>query len=133
MHDQNYYLNLVVDLIVGDPYPDLPRELQNPMIDEEMLQDFALTIRRDYPNAVQRGIWTAMNLRKGIDMILDESDPIVKHSVFHDRFFSEPERQEILRRCAEIVRKKLQRYNIVSPLKVCCKVMQNGRVGYRLE
>lgn len=125
MFDQDYYLRLVVDLIVGDSDTD-------PMIDEEMLQDFALTLSRDYPNAVQRGIWASMNLRKGIDMVLDKSDPIVKHAVFGDRHFSESERQEILERCAEIVRTKLQRY-IHSPLRVCYKVMQNGRVGYRLE
>ena len=132
MYDQNYYINLVVDLIVGDSYADLPRELRDPMIDEEMLQDFALTLRRNYPNAVQRGIWAAMNLRQGIDMFLDESDPTVKYLVFGDRLFSESERQVILERCAEIVRKKLQRY-IGSQLRVCYKVMPNGRVGYRLE
>lgn len=125
MFDQNYYLSLVVDMIVGDSHTD-------PMIDEEMLQDFALTLRRDYPNAVQRGIWASMNLRQGIDMVLDESDPTVKRLVFGDRLFSESERQEILKRCAEIVRKKLQRY-IGFQLRVCYKIMQNGRVGYRLE
>lgn len=132
MSDQNNYLNLVVELVVGESYPDLPREFQDPMIDEEMLQDFALTLRRDYPNAVQRSIWASMNLRKAIDMVLDESGSIVKHTVFGDHFFSESERQEILNQCAEIARKKLQRY-IGVQLKVCYKVMQNGRVGYRLE
>lgn len=132
MYDQNYYLNLAADLIVGDSYPDLPRELQEPMINEEMLQDFALVLRRDYPNAVQRSTWTAMNLRQAIDTLLDESDPIVRHAVFDDRFFNESERQEILNRCAETARKKLQRYIGAYP-KVCYKVMQNGRVGYRLE
>lgn len=102
------------------------------MVNDEMLQDFALTLHRDYPHAVQRGVWTSMNLRKGIDMIVDESDSFVKEFVFHDRFFDEAERQEILSRCAKIVREKLQNYTS-SPLRVCYKVMPNGRVGYRLE
>lgn len=132
MYDQDYYVNLVVDLIVGDPYPDLPRELRDPLVDEEMLEDLALTLRRDYPNAVRQGIWTGINLRKSIDIFLDGSGPVVEHTVFGDHFFSEEERQEILNQCAQIIRKKLQRY-IRRPLRVCYKVMPNGRVGYRLE
>lgn len=132
MHARDYYLNLVVDLLVGEPCWELPRELRGPMIDEEMLQDFALTIREQYPDAVRRSTWTSMNIRKGIDLILDESDPIVQYTVFDDRFFSESERQEILNQCAKIVCKKLQRYIGPRP-KVCYKVMPNGRVGYRLE
>lgn len=132
MYDRNYYINLAVDMIVGDSSLDLPYELQESLIDEKMLQDFALVISRNYPKFVQQGSWTPMNLRKGVDMLLDESYPIVKDSVFHNRFFDESERQEILNQCAEIVCKKLQRY-ISAPHKVCYKVMPNGRVGYRLE
>lgn len=142
MYDQNdYYLNMAVSLIAGDPDPTLPREFRDAMIDEEMLQDFALTLRNGYPNFVNRGIWSSMNLRGGIDMFLDESDPTVKHLVFGDRFFSESEREEILERCAALIRDRLQRYVNAQlrncgtnlPLKVCYKVMPNGRVGYRLE
>lgn len=132
MQDKNYYLNLVVDLIIGDSYPDLPRGFQDPIIDKEMLQDFAVTLCGQYPNAVQQRFWTPMNLRKVIDSILDESDPIVKRLVFGDCFFSESDRQKILEQCTEIIRKRLQR--CIGPhLKVCYKIMPNGRVGYRLE
>ena len=132
MPDEDYYLNLIVDLIVGDPYPDLPREFRDPIVDENDILDFAMTLREHYPNDVQRGFWTPMGLRRVIDSLLDESDPIVKSMVFHNRFCSESDRQIILNRCAVIVCKKLQRY-IGFCFKVCYKVMPNGRVGYRLE
>ena len=132
MYDENYYINLVVDMIMGDPFQDLPRELFEPMVDEDVLQDYALTLRRNYPNDVQQGRWISMDLRRGIDMILDEDNPMVNDVVFGEHFFSESERQEILNRCAAAVCKKLQRC-IGADLKVCYKVMPNGRVGYRLE
>ena len=132
MFGENYYVNLVVDLIVGNPARDLPREFRNPIIDEEAIQDFAITLREHYPNDVQRGIWAPMNLRRVIDSLLDESNPIVKSTIFGNHFFSESERQIILNKCAATACKKLQRC-IGARSKVCYKVMPNGRVGYRLE
>ena len=132
MPDESYYLNLIVDLIVGDSYPDLPRQFQDPIIDEDEIQNFAMTLREHYPNDVQRSLWTPMNLRRVIDSLLDESNPIVKSTVFGNRFYSESDRQVILNRCAATACKKLQRC-IGSRFKVCYKIMPNGRVGYRLE
>ena len=96
MPDENYYLNLIVDLIVGDPYPDLPSEFRDSIIDEDDIQNFAMTLQEHYPNDVQRSLWAPMNLRRVIDSLLDESDPIVKSMVFDNRFYSESDQQIIL-------------------------------------
>ena len=79
-------------------------------INGEVIQNLVDDLRRNYANNVQKDVWSSLELRKEIDINIDEIPPTIKHIIFGNHIYNESERQEILSRCAKIICQKLQQH-----------------------
>lgn len=130
------YMTAVVDAIVGvvdlNDDPAL-NELYEGTLTEMMVNEMIWSLKEDDYRCVNSNTWLSFfNLRDEVDYVIDNSDNYIKRIVFNNHYYNESERKEIVDRCALAICRRLQQ-RIGRSYKVCYKVMQNGRVGFRLE
>lgn len=140
--DKELQLNLIVDHVIGDMSDTFVYENvkfnYNAIITEESIKDLSECLKESYPKDVNGNLWfpirfyideyTRGTLRYIVDEAIDNGNWIGKEGAY---FYSEPDRQEIVYRCAEMLRKRLKKY--AGRRAVQYKIFKNGEVGFRYE
>ena len=145
--DTEVKLNMIVDAIVGDvgdtfTYDGVnSKELEfeyESIITEELMKEYAAFLKESYPSNLDRGLWspfrltsdygTKLSMRKIIDQEIDTGTWMGKDGPY---FYSESERQVIMRRCAERIKQRLKKY--AGRKIINYKIFSNGELGFRYE
>ena len=130
MYGREFYLELVADLIiVTDTCQDyLPQES---IMEDADLEAMVAELEYRYPQDVETNTWMGLEIRKVVDSLIESENPYIRD--FLDNYsFAESDRMEIVERVAKRIYERL-RPHVGMQYRICYKVMQNGRVGFRLE
>ena len=140
--DKEYQLNAIVDRIIGEEsdtfeYGKVKFDY-NAIIDEDAIEELSRQLKALYPELVNNNRWfplkfyvdddTGDSLRDIVDEIIDDNNLM---QIIGNYFYSESDRQEILHRCAEVIKKRLRKY--AGRYRIQYKVFENGNVGFRYE
>ena len=140
--DKEYQLNLIVDQIIGDMGDEFTygqsKYSYNAIIDEETIKELAENLKELYPEDVSRNSWfpvrfsgndfSKMTFRDIVDEVIDNGNWMGRYDEY---IYSESDRKEILQRCVEMLKKRLNPY--AKRYRVQYKVFNNGEVGFRYE
>lgn len=140
--DKEYQLNVIVDRIIGEEsdtfeYGKVKFDY-NAIIDEDAIEELSRQLKALYPELVNNNRWlplkfyvddnTGDSLRDIVDEIINDNNLM---QIIGNYFYSESDRQEILHRCAEVIKKRLRKY--AGRYRIQYKVFENGNVGFRYE
>ena len=132
MYGRDFYLELVADRIIPvDADPAYPLELQEGLYDTFWVQELASMLESNWPHDYEAGTWYGPNIGRLVDSVIDSEDPYAR-DWFDTYDFTPQDRAEIVERVARRICEKLKPY-LGSRYQIRYKVMQNGRVGFRLE
>lgn len=140
--DKEYQLNLIVDQIIGDMGDEFTygqsKYSYNAIIDEETIKELAENLKESYPEDVSRNNWfpvrfagndfSKMTFRDIVDEVIDNGNWVGRYERYT---YSESDRKEIIQRCTEMLKKRLNPY--AKGYRVQYKIFNNGEVGFRYE
>lgn len=140
--DKEYQLNVIVDRVIGDGGDTFTYDKvdfnYNAIINEDTIKELSKHLKDSYPKHMRNNFWfplkfyvdeyTSGSLRYIVDEIVDDSNLL---RIIGDYDYSESDRQEIVYRCAEMIKKRLRKY--AGGYTICYKVFDNGNVGFRYE
>jgi hypothetical protein len=140
--DKEYQLNVIVDRIIGEECDTFKygktKFSYNAIIDEDTIEELSKQLEDMYPEYVNKKLWfpltfyvddyTRGSLRYIVDEIVDD-DNLMR--IIGNYFYSGSDRQEIVHRCAEVIKKRLRKY--AGRYRIQYKVFENGNVGFRYE
>lgn len=149
--DESVKLGLIVDEIVGFENDKFTLEYKNQglkaefhddvsILDEETIKGMSAILKERYPKDLQTNMWYPLrfygsdgrpvSLRYVIDTVID-SDPNRWMGRTSRYIYSESDRQQIMRKCAEGVAQRLKKY--AKNHKIQYKIFATGEAGFRYE
>lgn len=140
--DKEFQLNLIVDEIIGNESNKLTyngvKFNYNSIITEEFIKEFAQKLKELYPQHINMNTWFParffignlqnLSLRDTVEKVIATGDWIGREGPYS---YNESDCQEIVLRCAEAIKKRLEKY--AKRYTVRYKIFKNGEVGFRYE